>query len=86
MLRVVDCVADRVRLAIPQATEWKRIGNQIDAAFMLAQANFVNVNRSNGFAEGAFCADASTRSTSKTSASLNETRLYREIIAERLSS
>src|SRR6266403_5673699 len=27
MLCVVDCLADRVWLAIPQATEWQRIGN-----------------------------------------------------------
>jgi hypothetical protein len=31
-LRVADCVADRVWLAIPQPAEWQRIGNQIDAA------------------------------------------------------
>jgi hypothetical protein len=35
MLRVVDCVADCVRLAIPQATEWQRIGDEIDAALCL---------------------------------------------------
>ena len=45
MLRVVDCVADRVRLAIPQATEWQRIGNQIDAAMIFARADFVGVHR-----------------------------------------
>jgi hypothetical protein len=39
-------------------------------------------NRSNGFAEGAFCADASTTPTNKSSASLNETMQYRKIIAE----
>jgi len=26
-LRVADCVTDRVRLALPQATEWEQIGN-----------------------------------------------------------
>jgi len=35
-LRVVaDCVADRVWFAVPKPTEWQRIGNQIDAAFIL---------------------------------------------------
>jgi hypothetical protein len=29
MLRVSDCIADRVRPAVPQATEWQRIGNEI---------------------------------------------------------
>jgi hypothetical protein len=29
MLGVADCVADRVWLAVPKSTEWKRIGNQI---------------------------------------------------------
>jgi len=45
MLRVSDCVRDSIRLAIPQPTEWQRIGNQIDAAFILARADFVNVVR-----------------------------------------
>jgi hypothetical protein len=40
MLRVSDCVRDRIRLAIPQPTEWQRIGNQIDAAFIFARADF----------------------------------------------
>jgi hypothetical protein len=26
-LRVADCIADCIRLAIPQATEWQRIGD-----------------------------------------------------------
>ena len=26
-LRVADCVADCIRLSVPQATEWQRIGN-----------------------------------------------------------
>ncbi len=34
MLCVVDCVADRVWLAIPQATKWQGIGNQIDASIL----------------------------------------------------
>ena len=32
-------------LAIPQATEWERIGNQIDATMIFARANFINVLR-----------------------------------------
>jgi hypothetical protein len=34
-----------MRLTIPQATEWERIGNQIDTAFILARSNLVNVYR-----------------------------------------
>jgi hypothetical protein len=44
MFCVADCVANRVRLAIPQPTEWQRIGNQIDAAFVFALADFVEVH------------------------------------------
>jgi hypothetical protein len=43
MLRVVNCVADCVWLAVSQATEWQRIGNQIDAAMIFPVADFVNV-------------------------------------------
>jgi hypothetical protein len=43
MLRISDCVADCVWLSVPQATEWQRIGNQIDAAMIFAQADFVNL-------------------------------------------
>jgi hypothetical protein len=32
ILCVVDCIAAGVWLAIPQRTEWQRIGNYIDAA------------------------------------------------------
>jgi hypothetical protein len=39
--RVADCVIDSVRLTVPQPTEWQRIGNQIDAAFIFARADFV---------------------------------------------
>jgi hypothetical protein len=39
------CVADRIRLAVPQATEWQRIGDQINAAMICAGADFVNVHR-----------------------------------------
>ena len=41
---VADCVADCVWLAVPEATERQRIGNQIDAAFIFARADFVNVH------------------------------------------
>jgi hypothetical protein len=40
-LCVADYIADRVRLAIPKATEWKRIADQIDAALIFARADFV---------------------------------------------
>ena len=43
MLSVSDCIRDCVWLAIPQAPEWQRIGNQIDAASIFARAHFVNV-------------------------------------------
>jgi hypothetical protein len=36
-----------VWLAISKATEWQRIGNQIDAAFIFARADFVNVHGRN---------------------------------------
>jgi hypothetical protein len=37
-------VSDRViGFGVPQPTEWQRIGNQINAAFILARANFVDV-------------------------------------------
>jgi len=29
-------------LAVPQPTEWQRIGDQIEAAFIFARANFTN--------------------------------------------
>jgi hypothetical protein len=35
-LRVADCVADRIRPVVPQATEEQRVGNQIDAAMIFA--------------------------------------------------
>src|SRR6266487_164558 len=44
MRRVSDFVVDCVRLAVPQATEWQRIGNQIDAAMIFAWAYFVSVH------------------------------------------
>jgi hypothetical protein len=43
MLRVADCVVDRIRFAVPQPTEWQRIGNQIDAAMVFARSDFASV-------------------------------------------
>jgi len=43
-LRVTDCIGDCIRLAVPQATEWQRIGNQINAAFIGSRSHFVNVD------------------------------------------
>ncbi len=43
-LRIADCIADCVCLAIPQATERQRIGNQIKTAFVFPRAYFVNVH------------------------------------------
>jgi hypothetical protein len=40
-IRIPNCVWLAVAL-----TEWQRVGNQIDAAFILARAHFVNVCRS----------------------------------------
>ena len=39
-LRVFDCIAG---LGVPQTTERQHIGDQIDAAFIFARAEFVNV-------------------------------------------
>ena len=44
-LCVVDCVTGRIRPGVPQATEWQRIGNQIDAAMIFARADFVSVQK-----------------------------------------
>jgi hypothetical protein len=43
MLRVADCVVDRIRFAVPQPIEWQRIGTQIDAATVPARSNLVSV-------------------------------------------
>jgi hypothetical protein len=43
MFGVADFVADCVWLAVPQPTEWQHVGNQIDAAFIFAGADYVNV-------------------------------------------
>jgi hypothetical protein len=44
MLRVSDCVADCIWLAIPKPTKWQRIGNQIDAAMIFGRPDFVKVD------------------------------------------
>ena len=36
-------MVDRVRLGVPQPTEWQRIGDDIKAAFVFARADFVKV-------------------------------------------
>ena len=36
-LYISDCITDCVRLAVPQPTEWQRIGDQIDAVMILAR-------------------------------------------------
>jgi len=38
----IHCIPDCVRLAVPPATEWQRIGNQINAARVAARTHFVN--------------------------------------------
>jgi hypothetical protein len=43
MLCVADCVADCVRFDIPEPTKRQHIGNEIDAAFIFAGADFVKV-------------------------------------------
>ena len=34
-----------IRRVVPQPTEWQHIGNEIDAAFIFARADFVSVHR-----------------------------------------
>jgi len=41
-LCVVDCMAD---VALPQLTEWQRIGDQINTAFIFARTDFVKVHQ-----------------------------------------
>ena len=38
-LQQLDCVW----LAVPQATEWQRVGEEIDAVMIFARSHFVNV-------------------------------------------
>jgi hypothetical protein len=40
-LREADCVADCIRLCVPQPTKWQRIGNQIDASEQPASAQIL---------------------------------------------
>jgi hypothetical protein len=44
-LCVVNCVADRVRFAVPQPTERQRIGNYVDTAMVFARSDFVRVQQ-----------------------------------------
>jgi hypothetical protein len=44
VLRVTNCVCDRIRPIVPQPTKWKRIGNQIDAPMIFARVDFLNVH------------------------------------------
>jgi hypothetical protein len=37
-------IADCIRFAIPQSNEWENIGNEINAAMVIARADFVNVH------------------------------------------
>jgi len=43
MLGISECVRDGLRPAIPEATEWQRITNQINASTIFARADFVSV-------------------------------------------
>jgi hypothetical protein len=40
---VADCIRGCITPIVPQATEWQRIGNQVDAAMIPARADFVKV-------------------------------------------
>jgi hypothetical protein len=44
MFGVTDCVRDCIRLAVPQPTEWQRVGKEIDAAMIFPRADLVNVD------------------------------------------
>jgi hypothetical protein len=41
MFGVADCVRDRVRPVIPEATEWQHVADKINATMILARADFV---------------------------------------------
>jgi hypothetical protein len=43
MLCVSDCVVDCILPGVPKATEWQRIGDQINAAMIFTRADFVKV-------------------------------------------
>jgi hypothetical protein len=38
VIQVADCVADCIRLVVPQPTAWQNIGNQIKTAFVFSRA------------------------------------------------
>ena len=63
MLRVSDGVADCIRLAIPQPTEWRRIGDEIKAAFIFARADFVKMTTTLRLHQAATCGTQSLRKT-----------------------
>jgi hypothetical protein len=42
--RAIDSIDDCIRLAVPQPTEWKRIGNQINAALIFARSDSIGVH------------------------------------------
>jgi hypothetical protein len=41
---VADCIADYIRFAIPQPSEWQRIGNQIESAPVVSWPDFVGMH------------------------------------------
>src|SRR5439155_18000072 len=41
---ITNRVADCVRLAVPEATEWQRIGNQINAPLVTSGLHFVHLH------------------------------------------
>ena len=43
--RIPDCVAGGIRFTVPEPSERQHFGNQIDAASVLARADFVNALR-----------------------------------------
>jgi hypothetical protein len=44
-LGIGDRIADSIRLAVPQPTEWQRIGDKVKAAFVLRGPHFVNMHQ-----------------------------------------
>jgi hypothetical protein len=46
MLSISDCVHDGIRPGVAEPTKWQHIGNEINAAFVFARADFVNVHAS----------------------------------------
>jgi hypothetical protein len=39
-----DCIRGCIRPSVPQPTEWQRIGNQINAAFIASRSDFVKMH------------------------------------------